>query len=509
MKKLLITSLGIFMLSSISSAQTTSEIYQLSKTQNLGTARYNGLSGAFGALGGDLTAVAENPAASAVFLNSYGSFTIGYNRANFDANYFGNNVTTQDNNLNFNQIGGVLVLKDSNSDGSGLSKVSLAVVYNQDNDFRERYTIRGNANNSIADFFVNQANGIPADDLSARGDGSIEGLQRDFREIGNLYGISGQRAFLAFQGRLINESASDNSLYTPGVTGGDTVQTIFYDTNGDSSKVSFNLAGEFNKTFYIGINLNIHDYDYRKSVSFRELNGNSSNEDVQFVEYRNDIYTFGNGYSLGIGAIAKLGDQLRAGFSYQSPTWSELEDEFEQNILVDVEVNNSVVGNLVDPETVVLLPAYRFRTPGIVTGSLAYVFGKSGLISAQFSRQDFSNIEYTTNGPEFTEANNRINETFQAVNTFKIGAEYRYNKWRFRGGASTASSPYKDSRINGDSTGFSLGTGYDWGKWKFDLAYNNLEVNRNESLFENEAFSNNSDISKRQNIFTATLGLNF
>ena len=180
MKKLLITSLGVLMLSSLSTAQTTSEIYQLSRTQNLGSARYNALSGAFGALGGDLTAIAENPAASAVFLNSYGSFTLGYNRANFDASYFGNNITTQDNNLNFNQIGGVLVLKDNNSDGSGLSKLSLAVVYNQDNDYRESFTIRGNANNSIADFFVNQANGIPVNALIARGNGSLDGLQRDF-----------------------------------------------------------------------------------------------------------------------------------------------------------------------------------------------------------------------------------------------------------------------------------------------------------------------------------------
>ena len=506
MKKLLITSLGVLMLSSLSTAQTTSEIYQLSRTQNLGSARYNALSGAFGALGGDLTAIAENPAASAVFLNSYGSFTLGYNRANFDASYFGNNITTQDNNLNFNQIGGVLVLKDNNSDGSGLSKLSLAVVYNQDNDYRESFTIRGNANNSIADFFVNQANGIPVNALIARGNGSLDGLQRDFNRIGDSFGIGGQRAFLGFQGRVINDS--NNSEYVPGVTGGNTNQTIVYDTNGDSSKVSFNLAGEFNETFYIGVNFNIHDYNYRKSISFRESNGNSA-DDVQFIEYRNDIFTFGNGYSLGIGAITKLGDQLRAGFSYQSPTWNEFEDELDQRIFVEENINNSLENNTVDPETVVLFPAYRFRTPGVISGSLAYVFGKNGLISAQYSRQDFSNIEYTTNTQEFAEANARINETFQAVNTFKIGAEYRYNKWRFRGGASTASSPYKDSNINGDSTGFSLGTGYDWGKWKFDLAYNNLEINRNESFFENPDFQNNSDISKRQNIFTATLGLNF
>ena len=36
-----------------------------------GTARFNSMSGAFGALGGDLSAIAINPAGSAVFNNGY------------------------------------------------------------------------------------------------------------------------------------------------------------------------------------------------------------------------------------------------------------------------------------------------------------------------------------------------------------------------------------------------------------------------------------------------------
>ena len=42
----------------------------LSSDDNMGTARYMGLSGAFGALGGDMTAVDINPAGLAVYKNS-------------------------------------------------------------------------------------------------------------------------------------------------------------------------------------------------------------------------------------------------------------------------------------------------------------------------------------------------------------------------------------------------------------------------------------------------------
>lgn len=55
----------------ISNAQTLdyNDIGVLFSTENInGTARYNAMSGAFGALGGDLSSIETNPAGAAVFL---------------------------------------------------------------------------------------------------------------------------------------------------------------------------------------------------------------------------------------------------------------------------------------------------------------------------------------------------------------------------------------------------------------------------------------------------------
>ena len=156
MKKLVLSLLSIFMLSSISFAQTTSEAFQFSNNQLYGTARYNGLSGAFGALGGDLTAVSENPAASAVFNNSFGSVTLAQGGSNFDAEYFGTVSETDEAGFYFNQIGGVLILKN-NSNRSNVEKIALSLNYNKTNDFDAEYIIQGNTNNTIGDFFVGQA----------------------------------------------------------------------------------------------------------------------------------------------------------------------------------------------------------------------------------------------------------------------------------------------------------------------------------------------------------------
>ena len=56
--------------------QSISDGLNYSSNSYQGTARYNSMSGAFGALGGDLSAIAVNPAGSAVFNNGYFSIKV-------------------------------------------------------------------------------------------------------------------------------------------------------------------------------------------------------------------------------------------------------------------------------------------------------------------------------------------------------------------------------------------------------------------------------------------------
>ena len=66
----------------ITYAQTLSynDIGVLFTKENIdGTARFNAMSGAFGALGGDMSAIESNPAGAAVFLKSELSFSLDFN----------------------------------------------------------------------------------------------------------------------------------------------------------------------------------------------------------------------------------------------------------------------------------------------------------------------------------------------------------------------------------------------------------------------------------------------
>ena len=95
----------------IASAQNINDVLRYSNERIQGSARFQGMSGAFGALGGDLSALNSNPAGSAVFNNSL--FTIsGTNYASDNsANYFGTVRDKSSHELELNQLGGVFVFR--------------------------------------------------------------------------------------------------------------------------------------------------------------------------------------------------------------------------------------------------------------------------------------------------------------------------------------------------------------------------------------------------------------
>ena len=317
------------MLSCFTIAQTTSEIYQLSNSQAAGSARYNGLSGAFGALGGDFTALGENAASGAVFSHSNGSITFGYSNNDYTTDYLGNSSVSEFENLRLNQLGAIMVLKTAGVKKGGITKFSLGIAYNRENDFREEYSFGGNATNTIGDYFVGQANaatsnfGLEPNELSVDAT-SGESLSSVYSSFANEF--ASQQALLGFQGDVLG--ILDDGSYQSNITGG-TSQQVNIINRGNSDKTTLNMSMELDKSIYLGANLNIHSLDYEKNLFYTETN---TSNDVRQVNYDTSISTVGQGLSFGFGAIAKLGNQLRLGASYNSPRYLFLEDELIQSV---------------------------------------------------------------------------------------------------------------------------------------------------------------------------------
>ncbi len=493
MKKYVTFAVALFGFSALQ-AQDITDAIRYSQENLSGTSRFRAMSGAFGALGGDFSAININPAGSAVFATSQVGITLGSLNKKNESTYFGTKTDSKENSIDLSQGGAVFVFKNDNAN-SKWKKVALSVNYESTNNFRNSLFSAGtNPNNSIVDYFLSYANqsGI-----------SLNNLESSYYENLN-YGAA--QAFLGYQAYLINPVTSDlnNSQYTSNVlAGGNFYQENAVATTGFNGKLNFNIATSYDDKYYFGLNLNSHFTDFRQSTSVYESNNNGGSNGVSKLRFKNELYTYGSGFSFQLGGIAKVTDGLRLGLAYDSPTWYSLNDEISQAVsskhyIDDVETNTTV-----NPRITVAYDVYKLQTPGKWTGSAAYVIGTTSLISVDYSIKDYSTTTFKPKN-EFTGVNNAMSQILDNSSEIRIGAEHRIKQLSLRAGYRMEQSPYKDKNLMGDLTGYSAGLGYDFGGTKVDLAYNYFERD-NQQAFLNQGFTDGANISSVNNNVSLSL----
>ncbi len=468
----------VLLVCAVTSAQNINDVLRYSNENLKGTARFQGMGGAFGALGGDLSALNANPAGSAVFNNSL--FTVSgthYNRDNA-SRYFGgfSGVTTDD--VDINQVGGVLVFKSTGN--SPWKKVALAVNYDVVRNFNDEFSISGNSDQGIDNYFLNFAQGIPFGSILLQ-DG--EYIEDAYLDIGSDQGYSTQQAFLGYYGGIIDpeDLNDDTSVYNSNTSYNTVNQNFIRLTTGYNSKFTLNMASQYQNNLYLGASLNFHTVFYDQVDELRESGYNALSA-IQFVDFANLLHTEGSGFSFSLGAIAKLNQNVRLGGSYPSPTWYRLTDDFSQRINSDLADDDI---NFINFGIINLFETYTIKTPAKLTGSLALVFGKDGLLSFDYGYQDMSQAELRPlNDSSFSAVNSNIASELGAVSSFRLGGEYRIEQFSLRGGYRFEQSPYSDGNTIGDLNGYSGGIGYSFGGNRLDLAINRTEQDFNMQLFD-------------------------
>lgn len=472
-----------------------------------GTARFRAMGGAFGALGGDLSAISINPASSAIFTTSKASFTLGFSDKNNSINYFNTNRSSNDDNLNLAQGGGVFVYA-SNNPNTKWNKFSLGVNYDRISDFNNNWVASGvNPNTSIGEYFSGFANGLQLGEISAL---PGESLSEAYADIGSVFGFGHQQGFLGFESFILEPvtDTDDNTEYNSNIVGGDYNQQYSLISTGYNGKMAFNFAAQYDEKINIGINVNAHFLNYERTTIFDETNSNAGSS-VTAVGFDNTLFTTGAGVSFQLGSIVKLTEEFRVGLTYNSPTWYRINEETSQFLQTTVDGINSPV--IISPSVINIFPEYRLRTPGKITGSLAYVFGEKGLLSFDYSRKDFSQATFRpTNDTIFVLRNNEISNLLGVSNTYRIGGEYRYKQLSFRGGYRMEESPYVDDTFGGGLTAYSLGLGYKIGDFAIDVAFSQAEREANEFLYSNApTFGETANIDTKFTdvVLTLTFGI--
>lgn len=493
-----------FLLSTALQAQGVIDGLRYSIDNTAGSARYHAMSGAFGALGGELSSMALNPAGSAVFLKNEMSFSMGVFDITNKANYFGTRQRAIDTDVAINQAGAVFVF-NSYTD-SNWKKFTIGLNYNSTANLDDDLYIRGTGNTSIGQYFVERAQGIPLDLLQLRGGETISQL---YQFLGENEGTAAQDAFLGYQGFILdplNPDNPSNTGYLSTIAPGRFNQDYFRTSRGFNGKYTLNLAAQYGENLYLGLNLNAHSIDYTESIFLWEINNNSGSL-VNRVGFENNLSVIGDGFSAQFGVIGRLGDSIRLGLTYDTPTWFEISEETTQYLETQRNENGNSITTVVNPNVLNVFANYRLRTPGRVGLSAAYVFGNQGLISIDYSYKDFGQINFSSSfAGEFTPLNNTISDLLGGSSSFRFGGEYRFNQFRLRGGWRYEQSPYRDSDSFGDLNSLSTGLGYDFGNYNLSFSYSYAQRERNQSLYA-VGLTSAANIDTSINTFIFSLGI--
>lgn len=492
----------LFLVCAFASAQNINDVLRYSGESLQGTARFQGLSGAFGALGGDLSSLNVNPAGSAVFNHSLFSVTASNYHQKNDASYFSSNNTSSLNSFDLNQVGGVFVFKSNDSDWK---KISLAFNYDLAKNFDYEVFLTGNSEQGIDNYFLNYAGGIPFGDLLIQ-DGEF--IEEAYLDIGSSFGYVDQQAFLGYYGGIIDpmdQSNTNGTQYISNAKYSTVNQRYLESTAGYNGKFTANFASQYGDNLYLGASLNIHNILYEKLTQLSE-SGFDSDSDIKNISFDNLLRTEGSGFSFSMGAIAKLSESVRLGGSYQSPTWYRLSDETSQKInsdLADDDISfiNFNIRNIFED--------YTIQTPAKLTGSLAVIFGQQGLISFDYGYQDMSNAKIKpSTDPSFASENAFIANQLRAVSSLRMGGEYRLNALSLRAGYRFEQSPYANSATIGDLNGYSGGLGYNFGGSRLDLSYGYASQDIRKSLYET-GLPTPANITTKNSVISLGYTINF
>ena len=441
----------LFLISAVAYGQSEVEALRYSYQLPLGSARSMSMGGAFGALGGDLSTVSQNPAGIGIFRRNEFSISFGVNGHTSETS-FGGAPTISSNQAKFNipQIG---LLGTAETNHPLWKRVNYAIGYHRYSDYNQVFDSRGpQNNNSLLELFAMQANGTNSEDI---------------------YDAFPFGAALAWDAFLINPIDTNSvDQYTSANPFGNFQATKLVERSGHMGETVASIGGSYDDRLYVGFTLGFPNINFNEVATYTEADIDPAHELGSF-RYREELNTSGRGANFKVGLIYKVTELFRIGAAFHSPSWLTINDNYETSI-----VGSFRDGDVRDSESPINNFEYRVRTPSRMQANAAFILGKKGLISADYEFVNYKNIRMrdglqpiSTYG--FDAENEAISNLYRGTHNVKIGTEIRFKPWAVRAGVAYFQSPIDPAFLKTDQDRilYSLGIGYRKATGYIDLAY--------------------------------------
>ena len=454
MKKRILNTVFIFGLIIETTAQTDVDALRYSGSSTTGTARFTAMSGAFGALGGDFSSIAQNPAGIAIYRSSEFTFTPSINVGKTSSTFLGNNSDERKYNFNIGNVGLVYtrILPD-NGNSSGWKSWNFGIGYNRLTGFHNRTYYEGlNTSNSLLDRFAENATGNDPADLDPYNE------------------------YLAYNSYMINPDP--NLVYSGVIPDGQEIQQRSSESRGAIGETIIVFGGNYSNKLYIGGALGLKNLRYVESSTYEETDPDTAIPYFSRLKFQQDLTTRGVGVDLKFGMIYRVSDFFRMGVAVETPTWYTMHDIYKTSLTGKLDTGSVRTFNSESPDGEF---DYEFTSPFLASASMAFVIKTQGLISIDYQFSDYGESRFDASGISFSDVNSLILKKYKETHTIRIGTEWLYQNFAFRGGYSMSTSPFNSSyAVSGSDfarTGISAGIGYREDNLFLDLGYARIQSN--------------------------------
>lgn len=495
-----------------------------------GTARFVGMGGAMGALGGDITTMGTNPAGIGIYRSNDVMVTFGFDNTGAKAN----GASLDKFHGSFDNAGFVFSTKIGNS--TALRFANFGFNYRKMKSFSRSMLMNGVFNTSQTIQMANMVNLAPNGQFDPLTEAALRSDDAFLNPDLPWLGIMGYNAHLInpVYGDLINPDDPDSELSFEGydshfVAGDAVAQSYRSKESGGIHSFDLNGALNFYDRFYIGATLGLYSVDYdRTSVyneDFTDVEGNGHGG----YTLGNDFWVNGSGVDFKLGFILRPfeSSSFRIGAAIHTPTFYSLTERNRAYIDFDLSEEYNGVTRPYDANGRDTEGEYDYKliTPWKFNVNMGYTIGSSVALGLEYEYSNRTKARMEDpDGYELGQTDD-IKAMMKAVHTLRAGAEFKLApEFSFRVGYNHITAPLKSDAFKflpvnsmrtdtefsnpGATNNYTLGFGYRGKNFYADMAYMLNTYNETFYAFDNLDLPG-TKITNNNHKVLLTLGMRF
>lgn len=408
-----------------------------------GTAKALGMGNAMGAVGGDMTAICINPAGMGVYRSNEFATTLGLTDNHLSSTYYG--ASNEANKMRLSIPNLTYVSTKQRSNYRPLRFTQFGIGLTRTNDFNIHAFAKGlNPTSSRTNnpTFLSQIENTYPDDLPS--------------DIWPYWGTY-----------LIDDHNDDHLYYTSNVPENRVWQSLESNFKGRSEEWSFTGSTNFFNRLYIGASLNLTHIKRTGNRATGESKEAGSNIDFESWTYSEELCSNAMGCNAKIGVIYHVNNLMRLGCAFHTPSYYAFDESWQT-----ITKSQFMTSGLHTYTSQTMNYEYTFISPMKWVGSMAFVFGRQGIVSLDVEYTNYGAARFKADDYDYGTVNEDIRNTYGKTFNFRLGSEWLWGTSYLRLGAAYYGSPFGFGETGGSvkkaSCGISVPVSEDT---TFDFAY--------------------------------------